>query len=85
MWVFVTLDPLNRKKFNILKILSNLDIKFNVSLKKVYMLGLTQTGDKSPYYKQIYLGNTRVFQIRVVRSSAIHCALCKSYMLQKHK
>ena len=32
--------------------------------KIVSLLGLTQTGDKSPYYKQIYFGNTCVSQKR---------------------
>ena len=42
------------------------------------VLGLTQTGDKSPYYKQTYLEGRVFFKGSLVRSRAIHCALCKS-------
>ena len=45
----------------------------------LFPLGLTQTGDKSPYYKQITLERHLFLKSSVVRSSAIHCTLCKSY------
>ena len=42
-------------------------------------LGLTHGCDKSHHYKQIYLERMCVFKRSMVRSSAIHCALRKSY------